>query len=186
MAKLPYSWPYVIRILLLSTLIPIIKDKLGDASVSGNYRSIAISSFILKLFDWVTIILCNDSLHLDALQFGYQSGCSPTMCTWAVVESIDYFLRNGSDVYTCMMDMSKAFDHVNHSLLFEKLFNRGMPSIFIRFLIATYRKQTANVKWNGELSNEFQLCNGVKQGAVLSAILYCVCVFLRLRHKHVG
>jgi hypothetical protein len=85
--------------------------------------------------------------------------------------------------------MTKAFDHVNHSLLFEKLFNRGMPSIFIRFLIATYRKQTANVKWNGELSNEFHLCNGVKQGAVLSAILYCVYVddlFLRLRHKRVG
>ena len=53
---------HVTRILLLSTLIPIIKDKIGDASVSENYRSIAISSFILKLFDWVIIILCNDSL----------------------------------------------------------------------------------------------------------------------------
>ena len=44
---------HVTLVLLLATLVPIIKDKLGSISSSKNYRSIAISSIILKLFDWV-------------------------------------------------------------------------------------------------------------------------------------
>ena len=39
-----------------------------------------------------------------------------------------------------------------------------------------YREQTAKVRWNKHESNEFTLSNGVKQGAVLSAILYCLYV----------
>ena len=46
--------------LLLATLVPILKDKLGDICESNNYRSIAISSFILKVFDWVIILLYGD------------------------------------------------------------------------------------------------------------------------------
>ena len=65
--------------LLLATLIPIIKDKLGSISVSKNYRSIAISSLTLKIFDWILLILYGDKLQLDELQFAYQSGCLTTM-----------------------------------------------------------------------------------------------------------
>ena len=56
------------------------------------------------------------------------------------------------------------------------------------FLVYLYEVQVANVKWNGQCSNTFKISNGVKQGAVLSAILYCVYVndlFGRLRkNKH--
>ena len=51
-----------------------------------------------------------------------------------------------------------------------------MPLIYVRLLMIMYRKQSANVKWNNKLSNEFSLSNGVKQGAVLSAILFCLYV----------
>ena len=95
------------------------------------------------------------------------------MCTWTVVETIDYFLRNGGKVFSCMMDMTKAFDLVKHSLLFRKLLSVGLPAIFIRLLIFIYINQYANVKWDGTFSSIFSLCNGVRQGAVLSAILYC-------------
>ena len=124
--------------LLLATLIPIIKDKLGSINSSKNYRSIAISSLILKLFDWIVILLYGSLLKLDDLQFAYQSGCSTTMCSWSVVECIDYFKRNGSDVYTCCMDMSKAFDLVRHSVLFRKLLHAGIPPIFLRWLLFIY------------------------------------------------
>ena len=61
------------------------------------------------------------------------------------------------------MDMIKAFDTVRHSLLFKKLIEQGLPSGIVRFLLIAYKLQVANVK-----------CNGVKQGAVLSAVLNCV------------
>jgi endonuclease/exonuclease/phosphatase family metal-dependent hydrolase len=42
---------HISEITLISTMIPLIKDKLGDVSSSSNYRSIALSSLILKIFD---------------------------------------------------------------------------------------------------------------------------------------
>ena len=51
------------------------------------------------------------------------------MCTWMTVETVDYFTRNGSDVYMCVMDMKKAFDTVQHSVLFREVMNKGMPYI---------------------------------------------------------
>ena len=118
---------HVSEFLLISTLVPIIKDKLGDITSSNNYRSIAISSLVMKIFDLVMLSTFSEYLQLDDLQFSYQSEVSTSMCTWLAVESIAHFLRNGSEVYTCLMDMSKAFDTVQHSRLFEKLLHRGLP-----------------------------------------------------------
>ena len=70
----------------------------------------------------------------------------------------------------------KAFGKVKHSLLFQKLLIKGLPVIYIRLLLIMYKKQVANVRWNSSLSQSFPLSNGVKQGAVLSAILFCVYV----------
>ena len=180
---------HVTVFLLLATLVPIIKDKLGSISSSKNYRSIAISSLVLKLIDWVIILLFGDVLALDVLQYAYQPGCSTTMCTWAVIETVSYFLRNGSEVYTCLMDMTKAFDLVKHSLLFRKLLKAGLSLIFVRMLLFIYTMQTANVRWNGQVSNIFSLSNGVRQGGVISAILYCFYLndlFQLLRQRSAG
>ena len=114
------SHGHVTSFLLLATLVPIVKNRLGCITTSKNYRSIAISSLVLKLFDWVTLLLFGDKLDHDDLQFAYQEGASTTMCTWVVVETIGYFLRNDCEVFTCQTDMTKAFDLVKHSLLFKK------------------------------------------------------------------
>ena len=165
---------HISSVLLLSTLIPIVKDKLGNICSSDNYRSIAISSLILKIFDWVIILLYGDKMSVDQLQFSYQPNISTNMCTWAAIETIDFFTRNGSEVFVCTMDMSKAFDKVKHSILFNKLISKGLPEIYVRLLLVMYQGQAANVRWNNELSKYFSISNGVKQGAVLSAILFCV------------
>ena len=111
------------------------------------------------------------------------------MCTWTAVETMSYFTRNGSDVFTCLMDMRKAFDTVQHSVLFNKLLEQDFPHIVVRYLLTTYRLQRANVKWNNEASNFFEICNGVKQGAVLSAVFYCIYtngLFKELRRLNIG
>lgn len=89
----------------------------------------------------------------------------------------------------CVMDMTKAFDHVRHSSLFWKLLERGIPPIFIRLLQKMYEKQEANVRWNDRLSHKFPISNGVKQGAVLSPKLYCTYIdgiFDLLRKNRTG
>ena len=57
----------------------------------------------------------------DELQFVYQEGVSGTICTWLALETITHFLNNGSEVLTCVMDMTKAFDNMKHSVLLNKL-----------------------------------------------------------------
>ena len=51
--------------LLICTLVPIVKDSLGNHAASDNYRAIAISSLFLKLFDWCILLLEGDKLHLE-------------------------------------------------------------------------------------------------------------------------
>ena len=165
---------HVSNVLMVATIIPLLKDKLGDVESSDNYRSIALSSVILKIYDWIVMTLFGDRLNLDELQFSYQKNCSTTMCTWLVVETVSYFTRNGNDVHSCFMDMKKAFDMVKHGTLFKKLVDRKLPWIHLRLLLVMYKCQTAKVKWKGTLSDAFSIINGVKQGAVISAILFCI------------
>ena len=47
---------HISSIVMVSTVIPLIKDKLGDINSSNNYRSIALSSLVLKIFDWVVLL----------------------------------------------------------------------------------------------------------------------------------
>ena len=48
-----------------------------------------------------------------------------------------------------------------------------MQICLIRLLVFIYSEQFANVPWNGKLSSIFTMKNGVRQGAILSAIAYC-------------
>ena len=158
--------------LLVATLVPIVKDKLADLCSSKNYRSIAISSLILKLMDWVILLNHGHLLKNNYFQFGFQQLSNTSLCSWMVYETIDQYLSKGSTVYGCLLDCTKAFDTVLHSLLFQKLLDAGVPPIIVRLLISMYRNQAANVRWKGQLSEDFLIRNGVRQGAVISPILF--------------
>ena len=77
-------------------------------------------------------------------------------------------------IYMCMLDASKAFDRVNHLSLFNKLKLRNMCPTILKFLMCTYQRQSVMVNWNGECSSTFSVGNGVKQGGVLSPVLFAV------------
>ena len=128
---------------------------------------------ILKLIDWLIINIFGDHLKLDDFQFGFQENSSTSLCSWVVYETIDRYIRGGSKVYGVMMDCSKAFDTIQHSKLFQKLLHVGVPPVVVRMLIYLYKKQTADVRWKNKYSFEFSVRNGVRQGAVLSPILFC-------------
>ena len=175
--------------ILVCTLLPLVKDNLGDITSSDNYRAIAGGCLLLKLVDLVILLLEGDRLSCDTLQFGYQANSSTTMCTWTVTSIIDYYNRNGRPVYGCAMDMSKAFDMVEWGQLFVKLKDRGVKPIFLRLLISIYRNQKCDVKWAGKYSSCFSVSNGVRQGAISSAILFSVYIdelFIILRNAGFG
>ena len=114
-------------------------------------------SLISKLVDWITVNLFGDAVVFHSLQFAYQTGVSITMCTWAVLETINYFLNNGSDVFGCSMDKYKAFNLCIISIIFCKLM-KNLSLIFL-CLIFMYIHQFANVHWGSEVSNNFTIKN---------------------------
>ena len=77
-------------------------------------------------------------------------------------------------MYCAAMDMSKAFDMVEWSELFQTLIDRGVNKLFLRLILYIYKNQLCNVNWCGEQSSNFNVSNGVRQGAVSSAILFAI------------
>lgn len=158
---------HISKMFTIISLIPLLKDKKGSKFSSSNYRLIAISSIILKLLDHIIITLYEQSFISPHLQFGYHKGLSTTICTWTMLECINIFTNNGSSVYLCLLDLTKAFDHVKHSLLFKKLSNFVSP-LFLRWIIISYMCQSCFVTYDQATSSLFNVSNGVRQGAVAS------------------
>ena len=178
--------PYFI---LVCTLLPLVKDNLADITSSDNYRAIASGSLVLKLLDIVILMLEGEKLGCDQLQFGFQAKASTSMCTWTATTVIEHYNRNGSVVYGCAMDLSKAFDLVEWVELFNNLMDKSIEPIFLRILLYIYMNQTCDVKWNGEFSTRFSVKNGVRQGAVSSPLLFSVYIdglIVRLRNSGLG
>ena len=174
---------------LLCTLLPLVKDNLGDSTSSDNYRAIASGSLLLKLLDLVILLLEGNKLQCDSLQFGFQPNSGTTMCSWTASAVIDFYNRGGTVVYGAAMDLSKAFDMVDWIELFKTLENRGVDPIFLRVLLYIYRYQGCNVKWNNSYSYRFPVRNGVRQGAVSSPLLFSVYIndlFYLLRNSGFG
>ena len=91
-----------------------------------------------------------------------------------VRETILYFVNKGSTVYSVMLDATKAFDRINYVKLFRILLDRNIDPLICRLLLNMYTNQKLRVKWANEYSNVFSVTNGVKQGGVISPLLYCI------------
>ena len=156
--------------------MPLLKNALKDPGDKGSYRAIAGSSILLKLFDKVVLLLWGHLLVSDSLQFGEKIGTSTTQCSWLVGEVVTYFLQRGSNPIVTLLDCSKAFDTCKFSILFTKLLKKNVPPIVVRVLIAVYEDQYAWVKWGGVRSSLFSICNGTRQGSILSPALFAVYV----------
>ena len=112
---------------LLCSLMPLVKDNLGDITKSSNYRAIAGGCLILKVLDLLILEIESEKLSTDCLQFAYKPNSGTASCSWMVTLVVDYFTRNGP-----ALDMSKAFDMVKWSELFSSLIERGINPIFLR------------------------------------------------------
>src|SRR5688572_3546064 len=72
--------------------------------------------------------------------------------------------------------MSKAFHKVNHHPLFGKLIDTAVPRELLCILISSYSMSAAYVRWDNMMSDVISLVCGVRQGGVLSPILFAVYV----------
>ena len=160
--------------LLSSTIISIPKDARGDMSRSDNYRGIALCNCICKLFDIILMKKYSDVLCTSDQQFAFKANHSTTLCTGILIETASHFVNNNSCVYSCFLDASKAFDKVHYGKLFNLMLKRSVPSVIVRFILDGYTRHRMCAQWERHTSRTFHVCNGVKQGAVISPILFAV------------
>ena len=106
---------------------------------------------------------------------------------------LSHYNSKGSDVFVIFLDATKAFDPIDFCRLFRKLLDRNMPPLLLRLLLYMYTNQNLQVQWCFIAGTKFATCNGVKQGAVVSPILFAIYMddlFLQLKDSgggcHIG
>ncbi len=173
----------------LSTLVPIPKNKRKSLNDSNNYRAIALSSILGKLLDHLILVKYDNIFNTCDMQYGFKKQHGTTQCTFVVNEIIQYYLNNDSNVYVTLLDASRAFDRVNYVKLFRVLIKHKLCPVILRFLIVLYTNQSIRVQWGTSISCLCPVSNGVKQGGVLSPILFTIYfdeLLLQLRDAHLG
>ena len=153
-------------------LIPLIKNKSLNINDPNNYRPIALATALSKIFEKLLFSRMEDCILISDYQFGFKQAHSTDMAIFALKETINYYLKKNSSVFICFLDLSKAFDKVNHYKLFLKLTSLGIPQYIIELLVFWYSDQTFVIKWGNIYGRPFFTTNGVRQGSVLSPVLF--------------
>ena len=108
-----------------------------------------------------------DYLKTDDMQFGFKNNHSTVLCTAVYIETINHYMNEGSDVYSCLIDASKAFDRVHGGGgFFSILIEKKVSYILLHLIFDSYFRQKACVAWGVFRSQYFLFKNGVKQGGV--------------------
>jgi len=144
------------------------------AANSANFCGIALSSVYEKLFDNIVLFQFSDKLKTSQLQIGFKVKSSTNLCTFVLKEALSYYATNQSNVFCTFLDATKAFDRISYCKLFWLLLKRNLSTSIVRVLICFYTNNFVRVSWCGLFSEYFLATNGVKQGGVLSPVLFCV------------
>ena len=108
---------YVPLNLIRGLITPTIKDRFGDLTSSNNYRPVMQSSVILKLFEYCLLKKISPYIELSDSQHGFRPNHSTTTACAVLKETVSNYHKPNSDVYACFIDISKAFDSVDHNIL---------------------------------------------------------------------
>ena len=175
--------------LLSCAFLPLYKGNLKDPRKFSSYRAVAGASQLLKMYEYVMIILYGDLLETDSLQFGFKRGASCSQASWLVYETAMYMYQRGGMVHGACCDLKAAFDLCLFDKLFLKILDQGIPAIAVRVLIFTYQEQKGWVRLAGRNSEKFNITNGTRQGSIGSPF-YFACylnpLIKRLRKSGLG
>jgi hypothetical protein len=152
--------------------LPIPKAK-KVAIYQDNYRGISIPLILMKLMEMVVKILDEDNISHNQvdLQFGFTKGRSPYMATLLITEALAEARDTKREVYVCSLDARKAFDVVQHATLLFKLFHTNISHATWATIDSIYTDVQECIRWHGD-SDTYMVRQGVKQGGLLSTILY--------------
>ena len=169
----------------INTLSPLYKK--GDPTSTDNYRGIAVASNLGKLFLSVLhrrlLNFSNTHSLVPACQIGFKKNANTSDHILTLKNIIDRYIKRVTRkyLYVCFVDFKKAFDTVWRKAMLFKLLQMGVDGHFFNILENMYSDvlycvklngRLSDVKLNGRLSDCISSNVGVKQGCVLSPLLF--------------
>ena len=144
--------------------------KSGNLQNPQNWRPIAILDIFYKVFAKIIALRIHPILesHQDDDSFGFRPGkrIDDVFC---ILEDLTAKANEWSlPLWIVSLDLSKAFDRVDHEALFAALAENGIPQNMLMLIRRLYAKQIGRV----DDSKQFPIERGVKQGDILSPMLF--------------
>ena len=165
---------YVPKAITNGVIVPLIKGNFLNKTQMCNYRPIIKSSVFLKIIEIILLSKIEKFFSSSDQQHGFKKKYSTKSAFFVLKETIYNYINFNSPVYAAFLDFSKAFDKVNHAILFDMLHKIGVPRFYIRFIAFIYNNQHVYIEYNGFKSRLWQLGNGVRQGSSLSPFLFSI------------
>lgn len=155
-------------------VIPLFKK--GARTNVENYRPISLLVAFSKILEHVlrrrllTHLKTNSILHPS--QYGFVERSDTTSAIMDLVSNLNEGIDNGKMVAGIFLDLSKAFDLMDHELLFQKFYMYGLRGKALDIFKNYLTDRTQRVKVNGTLSDPLHITRGCPQGSILGPILF--------------
>ena len=163
------------KIWSLGAITPI--HKKDSPLITDNYRGITITSSMSKLFSAMMnnrlITFCEKHNIISEQQCSHKKGAR-TSDNVFIIKSLyeKYCMNMKKNLFVAYIDFRKAFDSIWHEGLFVKLLKQGIGGHYYFTLKNMYMSNSSVVKINGTLSEQFCIKSGVRQGDILSPLLF--------------
>ena len=154
--------------------------KSGDSELVGNYRPVSVLPVVVKLFEKLVhgqlYRYLQEHRILNPLQFGFRPGHTTQDVLVSMTDEWRKAIDEDKLVGSVMLDLSKAFDSVDHSILLQKLERYGVRGDELEWFKGYLYGRRQRVCVGEEKSAWSDVRRGVPQGSILGPLLFILSV----------